>query len=76
MFGLFDPHFTENTDDWVLALLSDISCRYADARKHILEGAKQMHYAKVNLCETYGKVAERVGLEAEKFERQYAMLEV
>jgi len=35
-----------------------------------------MHYAKVNLCETYGKVAERVGLEAEKFERQYAMLEV
>ena len=69
MFGLFDPHFSENNDDWVLGLLSDISSRYADARKKIAEGAQKLHHARINLSEEYGLVAQRVQSDGEKFER-------
>ena len=45
MFGIFDPHFSENGDDQVLTLLGEISSRYAEARKQLVEDAKKLHEA-------------------------------
>jgi hypothetical protein len=60
MFGIFDPHFSENGDDQVLTLLGEISSRYAEARKQLVEDARKLHEAQVNLCEEYGELRERV----------------